>query len=279
MSTGAISTSSSTAAAESEDAMRVAALQIASPDKESMDARRDRIDAQVRAETQLTSCDLLVLPELWAVGGFHYDEFHSAAEPFEGPSIHAAREWAALHDVLVHLGSFVEADGDCLFNTATVVAPNGSIALKYRKVHLFGRNEARLMTGGDSVSVGSVGGLDLGIATCYDLRFPELFRRIVDAGASVIAVGAAWPAARAEHWKLFTSTRAVEEQMYVIACNAVGTHQGIAFSGGSRIVDPWGAVVAEADDQEGFLYADIDPGMPARVRAEFPVLKDRRWPS
>ncbi|HWU33097.1 MAG TPA: carbon-nitrogen family hydrolase [Marmoricola sp.] len=257
--------------------MRVAALQIASPDAESVDQRRARVDAQVRHETALTSCELLVLPELWAVGGFHYNEFRNAAEPFDGPSVQAAREWAALHDIHVHLGSFVEADGEHLFNTATVIAPDGDVVLKYRKVHLFGQNEASLMTPGDALAVAPVQELNLGIATCYDLRFPELFRSMVDAGANVLALGAAWPDARVEHWRLFTQARAVEEQLYVVACNAVGTHEGIFFSGGSRVVDPWGTVVAEADDQEGFLYADIDPTMPERVRSDFPVLADRRW--
>lgn len=257
--------------------MRVALLQVASPDAESISDRRTRIGAQIRDESALESCDLLLLPELWAVGGFHYDDFREASEPFDGPSVAAAREWAALHNIHVHLGSFVEAEGDDLFNTAAVIAPDGSVALKYRKVHLFGRNEARAMTAGDALAVSPLLEATLGIATCYDLRFPELFRSMIDAGATVVAIPAAWPDARANHWRLFTQARAVEEQVYVLACNAVGTHQGVEFSGGSRVVDPWGTVVAEADGREGFLYADLDPGMPARVRSDFPVLADRRW--
>lgn len=252
-------------------------LQIASPDAESTAERLARVDSQVRDETSLTSCDLLVLPELWGVGGFHYARFNEAAEPFDGPSIQAAREWAALHDMHVHLGSFVEAEGDNLFNTAAVVAPSGEVLLKYRKIHLFGRNEARQMTAGAVLAVAPFRDMNLGVATCYDLRFPEIFRSMVDAGVNVLALGAAWPDARAEHWRLFTRTRAVEEQMYVLACNAVGTHEGIYFSGGSRIIDPWGVVIAEASDEEGFLYADIDPDMPAQVRSDFPALSDRRW--
>lgn len=257
--------------------MRVATLQIASPDTEPMTQRIARVDAQIRDQEALTSCDLLVLPELWGVGCFHFDAYADAAEPFDGPSVHVARSWAMRHELYVHLGSFVERDGESLFNTAALLSPQGDVVVRYRKVHLFGRDEARIMTPGQALAVAPLADLNLGLATCYDLRFPELFRSIIDAGATATAVAAAWPAARAEHWRLFTITRAVEEQMYVVACNAVGTQNGTGFAGGSLLVDPWGTVVAEADDQEGFLYADIDASMPTRVRQGFPALADRRW--
>lgn len=257
--------------------MRVSVFQVASPDDEGFDDRLARVDAAVRAETELGVCDLLVLPELWAAGAFRYDQFLNAAEPFDGPSLALARAWAEHHGIHVHVGSFVEVEADRLYNTAVVVAPSGHVALKYRKVHLFGRNEADVLTPGDAISVAPVIDVTLGLATCYDLRFPELFRSIIDAGATATAICSAWPEARAEHWRLFTSARAVEEQMHVIACNAVGSQNGLELAGLSRVVDPWGTVVAEAGTEEGFTYADLDAELPARVRARFPALADRRW--
>jgi len=254
-------------------------LQVASPDDEAIDARLARIDQVVRSETALVETDLLVLPELWAAGAFRYEQFVTAAEPFDGPTLSLARGWAKDHSLHVHVGSFVEADGDRLYNTAAVVSPAGDVLLKYRKVHLFGKNEAAVLTPGDDIAVAPVVELNVGLATCYDLRFPELFRSIIDAGATATAVCSAWPEARSAHWQLFTSARAVEEQMFVIGCNAVGTQNGIELAGSSRVVDPWGTVLAEAGGDEGFTYADIDPTLPERVRARFPVLADRRWPT
>jgi predicted amidohydrolase len=92
----------------------------------------------------------------------------------------------------------------------------------------------------------------------------------------MVIVPAAWPAARLEHWRLFTSCRAVEEQIMLISCNAVGEQNGVALGGHSRIVDPWGVVLTEAGDSEGITWCDVDPEAVARTRDEFRVLQDRR---
>jgi predicted amidohydrolase len=257
--------------------MRVALLQIASPDDETVQDRLARIDAVVRAETGLADVDLLVLPELWAAGAFRYEQFAPSAEPFDGASLALARRWASEYGIHVHPGSFVEDDGGLLYNTSVVVRPEGEVVLKYRKVHLFGKNEAAALTPGDRVDVAAVDRLSVGLATCYDLRFPELFRSIVDAGATTTLIASGWPTARIAHWRLFTSARAVEDQMYVIGCNAVGVQSGVELGGRSRVVDPWGEVVVEAGTEEGFTYADVDPDLPATVRSRFAALADRRW--
>lgn len=259
--------------------MRVALLQIASPDDESPDARLVRVSAAVLAERQLRDADLLVLPEIWRAGCFNFDNYEKCAEPFAGPSLEAAREWAEAHRINVHLGSFVERDGDHLFNTSAVVAPDGSVVARYRKVHLFGygSRESQLLTAGNTIGIGEIAQVPTGITTCYDLRFPELYRSLVDAGALQFAVCSAWPTKRLPHWLLFTTTRAVEEQAYLFACNAVGLQRGHEMAGRSRVVDPWGEVIAEAGTDEGFTYADIDPDRVHQVRSEFPALADRRW--
>jgi predicted amidohydrolase len=222
--------------------------------------------------------DLITLPELWAPGYFAFDHYAARAEALSGDTVTAGREWARDLGCWIHLGSIIEAGTAGLHNTAVLIDPSGTVVHTYRKVHVFGVGslEARLLHPGDSVSVtpGPLGAT--GATTCYDLRFPELWRRLVDAGAESVIVPAAWPAARLDHWRLLTSARAVEEQMIVVATNATGTHGGVAVAGHSRVVGPWGDVVAEAGTDEGVTWAEVDPGAPKDVRARFPVLADRR---
>jgi predicted amidohydrolase len=159
-----------------------------------------------------------------------------------------------------------------------LVDPAGEIAHTYRKIHVFGyrSREAELLTPGTDISVADTPLGAVAATTCYDLRFPELWRALIDAGAHMVIVPAAWPAARLEHWRLFTSCRAVEEQIILISCNAVGDQNGVALGGHSRIVDPWGVVLTEAGDSESITWCDVDPGAVARTRDEFRVLQDRR---
>jgi predicted amidohydrolase len=145
-------------------------------------------------------------------------------------------------------------------------------------MHVFGYEslETEILSAGTSVSAGAVDGLGrVGMTTCYDLRFPELYRQIVDRGTEMVIVPAAWPAARLAHWRLFTQARAVENQMYLVACGAAGSQRGVQLSGHSVIVDPWGDVLAEGGSGEEILYADIDLGRVGKIRDEFPALADR----
>ncbi|MCP2237743.1 nitrilase-related carbon-nitrogen hydrolase [Prauserella halophila] len=261
--------------------MQIALLQLASPGEESVEDRIARVTGMIDAEHGLHDTDVLILPEMWTAGYFSFEEYASRAEPFDGPTLTAARGWARAFDLFVHLGSFVEAGSDGrLHNTSAVVAPDGAVVTTYRKVHLFGygSRESELLTPGDQLGVGHVAGSTAGITTCYDLRFPELFRSLVDDGAEQLLVCAAWPAARLEHWRLFTSVRAVEQQATLIACNAVGRQHDVALGGHSRVVAPTGEVLVEAGTEEGFTYADVDSALPQKMRAEFSALADRRWP-
>lgn len=257
--------------------MRLALVQVASPPQEAPGERRARVGRMVR---QARAADLVVLPELWAAGYFAFESYADRAETLDGPTVAAGRAWARELHVHVHLGSIVERDEHGrLFNTAVLIAPDGRVIHTYRKIHVFGyaSREAELLTPGDSVDVADTVFGILGATTCYDLRFPELWRGLVDRGAQSVVVPAAWPAARREHWRLFTTCRAVEQQVLLIACNAVGVQDGgVELGGYSRVVDPWGAVLAEAGGEEGITFCDVDPAVVTKVRAEFPVLADRR---
>ncbi|MDN3294152.1 carbon-nitrogen family hydrolase [Streptomyces ficellus] len=255
--------------------MRASLIQIAVDGDEPVDARRARAASLVAEQRD---ADLVVLPELWPVGAFAYESFAPEAEELSGPTHAAMSKAAADAGVWLHAGSIVERAPDGrLYNTSLVFSPSGDLAATYRKIHRFGfdKGEAVLMAAGDDLVTVPVPGLPLGLATCYDLRFPELFRGLVDAGALAFAIPAGWPARRGAHWTLLARARAVENQAYVLACGTAGTHAGIAQAGHSLVVDPWGEVLAEAGEAEEVLTVDLDPARVTTTRDQFPALKDR----
>jgi predicted amidohydrolase len=255
--------------------VRVSLIQLDVDPAESSDARRLRAAALVRAQQ---GSDLVVLPELWLLGGFAYDDWSPGAEPLDGPTAEAMAAAARDAGVWLHAGSIVERDPDGpIYNTSLLYAPSGELVRTYRKIHRFGfdHGEAVVMGAGTEIVTVPTEFGTLGLATCYDLRFPELFRALLDAGTEIFVVPAAWPARRREHWTLFARARAVEEQAFVLGCNTAGTHGGVEQGGHSLVVDPWGAVLAEAGSGEEVLTVDLDPGVVAEARTEFPVLRDR----
>ncbi|MFJ4676777.1 MULTISPECIES: carbon-nitrogen family hydrolase [unclassified Kitasatospora] len=255
--------------------MRASLIQLAVSDAEPAAERRARAAALVRAQD---GADLVVLPELWPVGGFAYDAWPTGAEPLDGPTAEAMSAAAKAVGCWLHAGSIVERDPDGpIYNTSLLFAPDGELVRTYRKIHRFGfdRGEAVVMGAGQEIVTADTGFAALGLATCYDLRFPELFRALLDAGAELLVVPAAWPARRAEHWNLLARARAVEEQSFVLACNTAGTHGGVEQAGRSIVVDPWGRVLAEAGPDEQVLTVDFDPALVAECRADFPVHRDR----
>ena len=265
--------------------LRVVVLQVAYGDDEPMDQRVERVAALVREQR---GHDLVVLPELWAAGGFAYREWDERAQPVDGPVGTAMSEAARDAGVMLHAGSIVERprdgetgpEGRGLWNTSLVYAPDGGLVATYRKIHRFGfgAGEPRLMDAGeDVVLVDLPGGVGrAGLSTCYDLRFPELYRRQVDAGATVFVVPAAWPAARVRHWTLLAHARAVEDQCVVIACNTAGTHAGTAMGGHSQVISASGEALAMAGTSEEVLSVEVDMDAVTTWRETFPVLQDRR---
>ncbi|MEU3463329.1 carbon-nitrogen family hydrolase [Streptomyces sp. NPDC006733] len=256
--------------------MRASLLQIDVDLNETVAERRVRAAALVRAQA---GADLVVLPELWPVGAFASDTFATEAEPLDGPTADAMSAAAREAGVWLHAGSIVERDPDGpLYNTSLVFDPEGGLRHTYRKIHRFGfdQGEAALMAPGEEIVTVALPDTVLGLATCYDLRFPEQFRLLVDAGAQVLVIPAGWPARRLEHWRLLARARAVESQTYVLACGTAGTHAGVELAGHSMVVDPWGDVLAEAGTGEEVLTVDLDPALVTKTRLDFPVLRDRR---
>ncbi|MFB8105412.1 carbon-nitrogen family hydrolase [Streptomyces sp. NPDC056007] len=256
--------------------MRASLIQIAVDPDESVEARRERAASLVVAQR---GADLVVLPELWPVGAFAYTLFEQEAEPLQGPTHEVMAKAAAEAGVWLHAGSFVERAPDgTLYNTALVFSPDGERSALYRKIHRFGfdKGEAAMMGAGDELVTVALPQTTLGLATCYDLRFPEQFRGLVDAGAEILVVSAGWPERRRAHWTLLAQARAVENQAYVLALGTAGSHADVPQAGHSIAVDPWGEVLAEAGADEEILTVEFDPAQVAATRERFPALKDRR---
>jgi predicted amidohydrolase len=256
--------------------VRIACLQLGPPAGEP---KEERVRAVAERVGAFREADLIVLPELWPAGYFDFGGYERDAEPFPGRTVDALRAAARTSGAHIAGGSVLERTGDGeLHNTAFLLDPAGELVLSYRKIHTFGYEslESRLLTGGESVAVTGTALGRVGLTTCYDLRFPELYRLMLDQGAELVVVPAAWPRARTEHWLLLTRARALENQVFLVACNAAGEDHGTALAGTSLIADPWGEIVAQAGRGEETLVADIDPERLGAVRDEFPVLSDRR---
>lgn len=258
--------------------MRVAAVQVSVDDAEEPLQRRDRVvewlggDLSGRAE-------LVVLPELWGPGAFNLEQILATAEPLDGPFTAAMADLAVRLGAVLHAGSLPERHDDGISNTSVVFAPDGSRLAIYRKIHLFGfdTGEAVALASGETSEVVVTPLGPSGLATCYDLRFPELFRRLTDADAHAFLVPAGWPAARIRHWEVLAAARAIENQAAVVACNAVGSSGGVPLGGTSLLLTASGEELARGSrDQEEILLADVDPAMVSRWRDDFPALRDRR---
>lgn len=218
--------------------------------------------------TSAPSADLAVLPELWQVPYFAFDRYEDAALPLVD-----AVAGLGVPGAVAVAGSVLERDGDRIYNTIPVLGPSGELLGSYRKCHLFsyGSREGELLTPGSEVVVVDTPVGRLGLATCFDLRFPAQFAEMRALGADVLVVPAAWPAARREHWRVLVQARAIETQTPVVAVNATGNSEGVELAGSSLVIDARGNVVADAGTSPGWLTATLDLDDAAEWRREFPL--------
>jgi predicted amidohydrolase len=253
--------------------MRVASIQLEIPPDETKDERVERAARLVEAQE---GADLVVLPEIWNVGYFSFDAYAAQAERLDGPTIGRITDAARRIGAWVLAGTIVERDGERLHNTAVLLDRGGAIAGTYRKIHLFGygSREPEVLTRGREISVVDTEFGRVGMSTCYDLRFPELYRAMLDAGAVMFLVPSAWPHPRVEAWQVLNRVRALENQAWLISANCTGG-PGAGYCGRSMIVDPWGTAVAAAGVPAAVVTGEIDPDLVRRARSEFRQLDDR----
>ena len=269
--------------------MRAAAVQLNSnEDRDRNVAIADRLTRAAAAD----GADLVVLPEKFNLLGTH-EAYRAGAETLAGPTVGWARETARELGIDLVAGSFVEVrEGhEKLGNTSVHVGPDGEIRGVYRKIHMFdvtveGKEyrESASQEAGDEIVTSEAESARLGLTVCYDLRFPELYRILALRGARILTIPAAFTKLTgAAHWDTLVRARAIENQAFVVAADQIGTHPPDNESfGGSQIVDPWGEVLARADDEECFVAADLDISRLDEVRESLPSLANRvpsayRW--
>jgi omega-amidase len=218
---------------------------------------------------------LVVFPELWSTG-YALEQSKELASPLNGGMFHQVTTVATQNKIAI-VGSILEKRGLEVTNSAPFCAPNGRVMGVYRKLHLFRLfDEDQWLTQGTSPLIVDLPWGDTALAICYDLRFPELFRRYAVDGAKLIVIPAEWPMARLEHWRALLVARAIENQCFIVAANAAGVTGDTTFAGHSMIVDPWGKIVIEGGDDPMLLTAEIDLDLVDEVRQQIPVFEDRR---
>lgn len=208
------------------------------------------------------------------------------AESIPGPTTNLLMSKAKELNVFIHCGSMLEYFNETkAYNTTVLINDQGEIQAKYRKIHLFDIDvngvvtykESDLIEPGEEIVTAETSIGKIGLSICYDLRFPELYRKLMLQGAEIITVPAAFNQGTGiHHWETLLKARAIENQCYIIASGQIGSYEGKPTFGSSMIIDPWGIVVARASDMEGYIIADVKQDYIVRLRQELPCLLNRR---
>jgi predicted amidohydrolase len=252
----------------------------------NVESNRERAADAIESAAR-RGADIVALPEIFNVGYFAFETYQRNAEALDGPTLSQVSDLAAEHGVGVLAGSIVEdlsltdgetPDDEGLANTSVFFDRDGRRRAVYRKHHLFGYEsaEAEMLVPGESLGIAEFESVTLGMTTCYDLRFPELYRDIAEAGATLVLVPSAWPYPRIEHWTVLSRTRAIENQCFLATINGSGSYEDAILLGRSTVYDPWGTLLASTGDEPELVVTDIDPARVERVREEFPAWHDRR---
>ena len=259
-----------------------------------MQSTRDQQDNCARARRLIDQAAhhgarLIALPEYFLGLGTPAD-IVAQAQSLDGPLLQAFRAQARQLEIYLLLGTIPERapEPDKVYNTSLLLGPEGQILARYRKLHLFEinipgqvtfRESSYILPGRDTVAVTlPMEQFTVGLAICYDLRFPELFRGLVDQGAEIIIVPAAFSQVTGrDHWETLLRARAIENQVYILApAQSHHPDQSLKTYGRSMIVDPWGLILAQAPDREEIIYARLDRQYLLQLRTELPCLANRR---
>jgi omega-amidase len=220
--------------------------------------------------------DTIVLPEMWNTG-YALEQIGDIADEDGEPTRSIISSFARMHNVNVIAGSVANKSANGIKNTLLAFNRAGECVAEYSKLHLFRlMDEDKYLVEGDALGFVSLDQVTAGLMICYDIRFPELARKLALAGAKVLFVAAQWPKPRLHHWRILLQARAIENQLFVVACNRIGSSRESEFFGHSMIISPWGEVLAEGGEEEQWVSATIDLAETVRVRSKIPVFTDRR---
>ena len=226
------------------------------------------------------SIDLIVFPEVWA-NGWVCSKFEEGAENInDSETLRYLQNVAMDFGSVVIGGSFIQKFDNFYKNTCPVISSNGKLICTYDKMHLFshkGCEEDKYIEAGSNLKILDLGFTKIGLSICYDIRFPELYRRYSSLGVEVFVNVAAWSNTKPEHWDIMHKARAIENQCFMIVANQTGKIDANECNlGHSMVINPWGQVVEELACEESCLYTEINVEEVRRLRKEFPLLRDRR---
>lgn len=257
--------------------MKIAAAQIACALGE-VDANLRKIrDFSARAKEG--SAELIVFPEM-ADTGYSMPVIQAHATPWSEGAVPELQAIAKSLSIAIVCG-VSEREGDSIYNSQVFIDANGAIIGSYRKTHLFTGTpigEDKCFAPGHELTSVPCGRFRLGLSICYDLRFPEVYRKLaIEQAANVFIISSAWPFPRVEHFRILCAARAIENQSYVIVSNRVGTDEGVTCCGSSAIIDPYGITVASAStDREELVQAEVSEEAITSVRNKMAVFDQRR---
>jgi len=243
------------------------------------DSKKDRISHAEKLIDSAAGTDLILLPEIWNIGWWSFNKYEAESETLQGETISRIAEKAKEVNAYILAGSIVERKEDSFYNTAVLLDPKGQIAATYSKIHLdrsSGAKEAKLMKRGEEVIAVKTDLGVLGLSICYDLEFPEPFRRMaVCYGVEIFLLIAAWPMQKLDAWRYLCHTRAYENQRFLVCCDSAGINDGQQYLGYSAVINPWGTCVASAGIHESIVKAEIDIGEILKAKQSLPLLEDR----
>ena len=252
--------------------------------KTDKEERRRNVERQIR-EAAEAGAQVISLPEMWDCP-YSNDYFRPYAEPADGPMVQFMSDIAAELGIYLIGGSISELDGDRVYNTSFSFEPAGNMIGRHRKVHLFDIDveggirfmESDTLTAGEDMTILDTEFCKIGVAICYDVRFPEWFRKMALAGAKLIVLPAAFNMTTGPaHWDLTIRARALDNQVYFAANEPARDEDGIYVAyGNSCIASPWGDFIAHGDEKESIIYGDIDTDMVDEIREQLPLLRHRR---
>jgi predicted amidohydrolase len=220
------------------------------------------------------SSDIILLPELWS-SGYDYERFTQLAATTPA-MLEQMAKIAETKDSYIG-GSLVESNNGNFYNTFFLITPKGKCLAAYRKIHLFSlMDEERYFSAGQKPCLIEICGHPVGLMTCYDIRFPELSRTLALQGAQLLLVCAQWPRPRTAHWRTLLKARAIENQLFIAACNRIGQGCEHHYPGNSAIFDPWGETTLRAPQRQGAFSTTINFTKVKEVRQTIDCFNDRR---
>jgi omega-amidase len=219
--------------------------------------------------------DIVVLPEMWTTA-YQLENIAEICDREGKPTLDIISKKAKEKNINIVAGSFASLEEGKVYNTAYAFDRKGNNISKYQKIHLFKlMEEHKYINAGDKHCVFEMDGVKCGIIICYDLRFPELTRKLALEDIKILFVPAQWPAARLDHWTTLLKARAIENQIFVAAVNRAGEHPSDDFIGGSMLISPWGEIIAQGDYKEQIISAEIDINMIEDAKSKIDILGDR----